>query len=118
MIIRRNDMTVEYKEHMREGTGTVRITHWTDERTQRHVRLLAELSLPPGASIGLHRHDGETEYFCILAGTGVVNDDGKEVAVTSGDVVITGNGASHSIRNSGTVPLVLHGIIITYGQSS
>ncbi|MDR2798601.1 MAG: cupin domain-containing protein [Treponema sp.] len=118
MIIQRNDMKVEYKERMREGKGTVTVTHWVDESTQQHARLLAELSLPPGASIGLHQHNGETEYFCILAGTGVVNDDGKETLVRPGDVVITGNGASHSISNSGTVPLVLHGIIITYGPSS
>jgi mannose-6-phosphate isomerase-like protein (cupin superfamily) len=111
-------MKVEHKECMREGTGIVTLTHLVDESTQQHIRLLAELSLPPGASIGLHRHEGETEYFLILAGTGVVNDDGKELAVQPGDTVVTGNGASHSIKNSGTVPLVLHGVIITYGKSS
>ncbi|MDR0628440.1 MAG: cupin domain-containing protein [Treponema sp.] len=115
MIIQRHAMKVEHKERMREGTGTVTITHWVDESTQPHTRLLAELRLPPGASIGLHRHDGETEYFCILAGTGVVNDDGQETVVKPGDVVITGNGASHSIRNAGTEPLVFQGIIITDG---
>jgi mannose-6-phosphate isomerase-like protein (cupin superfamily) len=106
-------MAVEHKARMREGEGTVTLTHWVDESTQTHTRLLAELSLPPGASIGFHRHDEETEYFCILSGTGIVNDDGKETELRRGDVVITGNGASHSIRNTGTEPLVLHGIIIT-----
>ncbi|MDR2392946.1 MAG: cupin domain-containing protein [Treponema sp.] len=113
MIRYRKDMLVEYKERMREGTGTVRVTHLADESTQPHVRLLAELHLPPGASIGLHRHDGETEYFFILSGTAVVNDDGKELQLGPGDTVITGNGAAHSIMNPGTVPLVLHGVIIT-----
>ncbi|MHB9291392.1 putative Oxalate-binding protein [Hollandina sp. SP2] len=114
MIIQRNDMKVEHREIMRDGTGTVIVTHWVDESTQQHVRLLAEVSLSPGASLGLHQHHEETEYLCVLAGTGVVNDDGKEIVVKPGDVVITGDGASHSIRNSGTAPLVLHGIIITY----
>ncbi|MDR2633772.1 MAG: cupin domain-containing protein [Treponema sp.] len=118
MIIQRSAMPVEYKEAMRGGSGTVKLTHLVDESTQQHVRLLAELSLEPGASIGLHRHDGETEYFWILAGTGVVNDEGTETEVKPGDVVITGHGASHSIKNAGTVPLVFQGIIITYGTSS
>jgi mannose-6-phosphate isomerase-like protein (cupin superfamily) len=111
-------MKVEQKTSMRDGTGTVTLTHLADESAQQHTRLLAELSLPPGASIGPHQHDGETEYFFILSGTGVVNDNGTEIPVAPGDTVITGNGASHSIKNPGEVPLVLHAVIVTYGRSA
>jgi len=40
-------------------------------------------------------------------------DNGVKKYVKSGDVVITGNGASHSIKNTGNIPLKLHAIIIT-----
>jgi mannose-6-phosphate isomerase-like protein (cupin superfamily) len=114
MVIHRNEMKREQKEKMRDGEGTVTFTHFLDGTTEQHVRMLAELTLPPGASIGNHRHDSETEYFLILSGTGTVNDNGTEVLVKPGDAVITGNGAAHCIKNTGTVPLVFHAIIVTY----
>jgi len=114
MIIHRNMMTVEHKEKMRGGEGTATITHFVDSTALRNARLLSEIVLPPGASIGLHRHDSETEYYCILEGEGIVNDDGKDLPVITGDVVVTGNGATHSIRSTGSIPLKFHAVIITY----
>jgi mannose-6-phosphate isomerase-like protein (cupin superfamily) len=114
MIYHRNEMRVEQKENMRGGDGTVTLTHLVDGSSMRNARMLAELVLPPGASIGYHRHDKETEYFIVLSGEGVINDDGAESPVKGGDVIVTGNGGSHSIRNTGSAPLVLHAAIITY----
>ena len=114
MVIRRNEMKVEEKVRMRDGEGTTCITHLVDTSNEKNVRILAEFTLNPGCSIGYHQHEKETEYFFILSGEGMVNDDGKEVPVKQGDSIITGNGASHGIKNTGSVPLVFHGVIITY----
>jgi len=114
MVIHRNEMKTEDKENMRNGEGNTHLTYLLDGSTQKNARLFAEIALEQGCSIGYHRHDSETEYFFILSGTGSVNDDGKEVEVKPGDSIITGNGASHSIKNTGSVPLVFHAIIITY----
>jgi len=114
MVIRRNEMKVENKERLRDGEGIARITHLVETSAEKNVRLLAECTLDSGCSIGYHSHDSETEYYFILSGTGIVNDDGTEVEVTQGDSIITGNGASHSIKNTGSVPLVFHAVIVTY----
>ena len=114
MVIRRNEMKSEDKEKMREGKGTVHLTYLVDTDKERHTRLLAEITLDPGCSIGNHQHNNETEYYFIISGTGVVTDDGKDVTVKAGDSIVTGNGASHSIKNSGKEPLVFHAIIVTY----
>lgn len=114
MIYHRNEMRVEQKENMRGGEGTVTLTHLAEGSSMRNARLLAELTMPPGASIGYHQHDQETEYFIILSGTGTINDNGVESPIQPGDVIVTGNGASHGIKNTGSVPLVLHAAIITY----
>ena len=116
MVIRRCDMEREEKVHMRDGEGSAHLIHMVDGSTQKNARLFAEITVNPGCSIGYHKHEGETEYFFILSGTGIVNDDGKEVQVKQGDSIITGNGASHGIKNTGAVPLVFHAIIITYQQ--
>ena len=114
MIIHRNEMESEDKEKMREGKGITHLTYLVDTDKERHTRLLAEITLNTGCSIGNHQHNNETEYYFIISGTGIVNDDGKEVTVKAGDSIITGNGASHSIRNSGKDPLIFHAVIITY----
>jgi mannose-6-phosphate isomerase-like protein (cupin superfamily) len=114
MLNQRESMKTDTKEKMRGGEGTVHFTYLTDCEGEKNIRMLAELTLPPGASIGYHRHDNETEYFLILSGAGEVNDNGTVKPVKAGDAVITGNGASHSIKNTGGVPLVFHAVIVTY----
>ena len=114
MIAHRNGMKVELKEKMRGGEGTATITNFVDPASMKNARLLAEVVLPVGASIGEHRHDNETEYYIILEGKGTVVDGGKPVPVGPGDVVVTGNGESHSIANSGAAPLKFHAFIVTY----
>jgi mannose-6-phosphate isomerase-like protein (cupin superfamily) len=107
-------MKTEVKEKMRDGEGSVHFTYLVDCEKEKNIRMLAELTLPPGASIGYHRHDKETEYYLILSGTGEVDDDGVKGPVKAGDSIVTGNGSSHSIKNTGSTPLVFHAIIVTY----
>ena len=114
MVIHRNEMKVEEMERLREGEGKTKMTYLLDASNEKNTRLLAEITLNPGCSIGYHKHEAETEYYFILSGEGSVNDDGKEVPVKQGDSIITGNGASHSIKNTGSDPLVFHAVIITY----
>ena len=114
MLIKRNEMKTEVKEKMRGGEGKAELVHLVDCQNEKNIRLLAELTLKPGCSIGSHSHEAETEYYVILSGNGIVNDNGTEKPVKAGDAVITGNGASHGISNTGTVPLVYHAIIVTY----
>ena len=114
MVIHRNEMKGEVKEKMRDGEGSTHLTYLVDSNTQKNARMFAEITLNPECSIGYHRHDSETEYYFILSGIGIVNDDGTEVEVKQGDSIITGNSASHSIKNTGSVPLVFLAIIVTY----
>ncbi len=100
---------------MRGGTGEVTIrNYFKPEEIKARTRLCAEMTLPPGASIGLHDHVEEDEIYLIQKGTGIMTDGGKEVTVEAGDAILTGQGASHSIRNSGTEDLVVTAIIIKY----
>jgi mannose-6-phosphate isomerase-like protein (cupin superfamily) len=114
MVIHRKEMKTEEKEKMRDGEGVVHFYYQLVGCKVNKARMFAEITLKSGCSIGYHQHNSETEYYFILSGSGIVNDDGKEVRVTSGDAIITGNGASHSIKNTGSEPLVFYAIIITY----
>lgn len=106
---------LEVRENMRGGTGKVFIRHYfkPEEMTAR-TRLCAELRLPPGASIGPHDHVDEDEIYIIQQGNGVMTDGNNEFEVEAGDAVLTGKGASHSVRNIGTEDLLITAIIIKY----
>ena len=114
MVIHRSEMKTEDKERMRDGKGSTHLVYLLDGSTQKNARMFAEITLNPGCSIGYHQHEAETEYYFILSGSGTVNDNGNEVQVKQGDSITTGNGNSHSINNTGSVPLVFHAVIITY----
>jgi mannose-6-phosphate isomerase-like protein (cupin superfamily) len=114
MVVHRDEMKIEFKENMRNGEGTVQLTYLLDAAGEKNARMFAEITLKPGCSIGYHQHNSETEYFFIISGAGMVNDNGREVQVKPGDSIITGNGASHSIKNTGAEPLVFHAVIVTY----
>jgi len=115
VIVQRTSMKGEVKTAMRGGPGSLTMTDLTGGIGPcRNSRLVAEVLIPPGAGIGHHDHKTETEYYIILEGTAVVNDNGKDVQVGPGDVVITGDGAAHSITNDGKAPVKMIAVIVTY----
>ena len=112
MINKRDVMKTELKEHMRGGDGTIAITHLVEKEKIKNGRLMARIDIPVGASIGQHTHEGETEYYLIQEGEGEVQEAEGLKQVGPGDVVITGDQESHSIRNTGQTPLIMTAIII------
>jgi len=64
--------------------------------------------LPPGASIGRHRHaEDEEELYLVLEGEGAMWRDGEQFAVRGGDLVRNRAGGEHGLRNTGASPLKL-----------
>ncbi len=115
MIQRAGNMDVEVREQMRGGKGSIEITNLLkQDQMKGKCRLFGKLVIKPGCSIGLHRHDEEEEIFYILEGEGLVDDNGTRQTVKAGDVILTGDGAAHSIENAGTTDLVLVAVILLY----
>ena len=115
MIKNTEQMQKEIRENMRGGGGSVEILHWFQPGEYNgKARLLAKITLREGCGIGTHTHDGEEEIFYIIKGTGVYDDNGVVKAVTAGDVTITKDGASHSIKNESTEDLLFVAVILTY----
>lgn len=113
MLIKYENMVKEKRTNMRGGEGEVFITHIAEKDYLLHSRLMAFITIPKGASIGKHDHNKEIEYFIILKGEGLVVEDNNEYKVKPRDVVITGGGSSHSIKNCGKEDLEMIAVIIT-----
>ena len=115
MLKKKNEQAVEVRENMRGGTGKVTVRQYLKpEEIKARTRLCAELILSPGASIGAHDHVGEDEIYIIQKGRGIMTDGEKEFPVAAGDAIVTGQGAAHSIRNTGSEDLAVTAIIIKY----
>jgi quercetin dioxygenase-like cupin family protein len=112
MIITQKDMSIEKRENMRGGSGVVEIKTLVGKELLKNARLMAEISIPKGAGIGEHPHEKETEYFIVLSGKGVVNDNGVTKEVSKGDVLITGGGAIHGVKNIDDEELRMIALII------
>ncbi len=114
MIVRHSDeMTHEDREKMRGGLGTVSLKHVlsVDEMSGKG-RLFSEITIPVGASVGLHPHDGESEYYYLLAGTGRYRMDDDSFDVAAGDLTAVSSGHTHGIENTGDQPITMIALIL------
>ncbi|MCD8021349.1 MAG: cupin domain-containing protein [Clostridiales bacterium] len=101
MIRKAKDCNIEYREHMRDGDGTVEITNFaTAEELNDKGRLFAKITLKPGCGIGYHVHEKDSEIFYIMKGTAEYSDNGEKKTVTAGDVTVCPAGTGHSITNT------------------
>lgn len=109
----RSDQCSEHDEPIRGGMGLI---HKKDlasaEEMYGRVRLFSHMTVDPGCSIGYHTHTGETEFYYILKGEAVFNDDGAEVVLRAGDVGATGHGRGHSLENRSSEPVELIALIV------
>ena len=115
MIRKANQRKITQNTNMRGGTGTVTILAALEtDKGELHQkgRLFSTVTVPPGASIGLHTHEGEMEAYLIVSGQGIYDDNGTEATVNPGDVTYTAPGQSHSITNTGDGDLVLVALIL------
>ncbi|MGH3816027.1 MAG: cupin domain-containing protein [Pseudonocardiaceae bacterium] len=62
--------------------------------------------LPPGGASGEHLHTRTEQLDFVVSGSGVMTIGGQEHPVTAGDVILTGLGTRHGIRNAGAGELV------------
>lgn len=106
----------ETRANMKGGKGNVTLQHYfrKPEFGGEHIRVCANLIIPPGASIGLHDHSGEDEVYIVLKGTGRVTDDGVVRDIHVGDAVLTGRGKSHGVECIGDEALEIMALVVTY----
>lgn len=67
--------------------------------------------LVPGASIGLHRHEGNSEIIFITSGQGKVLYNGAYEAVSAGSVHYCPEGDEHSLINDSEADLEFYAVV-------
>ena len=115
MIKKAEDMIREIRERMRGGSGQVELVQlFSPGEFTGKARLIARLTLPAGASIGMHQHLHDEEIFYFISGKGFYQDtpDDPGQPIQAGDASLTLAGGWHAIVNQGPEPLVLLAVIL------
>ena len=92
-------MSEGYTVDLREAAGMARGsgTAWTLKSSDD---LNANLVRPAGGGVGEHVNDEVDVIFVGVSGSGVVNVDGEEVALSGGTLVFVPKGVRRSTRSS------------------
>lgn len=91
-----------YVEHPQGGEGRLlRDSLLSPERLGGEVSLVAQISLEPGNTLGVHRHTDDNELYFITEGTGTYTDNSEEYPVKAGDALFCEDGDTHGIANTG-----------------
>lgn len=113
MVIKKAIMSTEVRSNLKGGEKEISFINHIREK-MINCRLLAEMTIPIGGSIGEHTHINETEYYIIQNGEAIVLDNGNMHTAKTGDVIVTSHNESHSILNNGDSPLKITAIIVTH----
>ena len=102
LLVRRNEMVRRDLPGCHGGEGALDFTSILGEPhlSGRSLRFVHDDVLPPGVSIGYHRHDSGEEYYLVLSGHGTMQLDGGEFAVGPGDITAVFAGGSHGLMNT------------------
>lgn len=111
-MIKRKDQLTKVVGQIEGGKGEIsRELLIEGDELKNKAKVFAKLTVPVGASVGLHEHKEDYEVYYILSGKGKVLDNGEEIEVQSGDVVYAID-TKHYIENCGDEDLVFLAVII------
>ena len=94
MLLDPKNIEEETLMNFKGGEGELITRNYIDDKSK-----IMFSCLRPGASSGLHRHEGNAEIVYIISGTAVFNYDGVEETVSAGQVHDCPDGHSHFMMN-------------------
>ena len=90
----------EIRSNVRGGCGDLAFRHlFTKDELGGRIDMMAEVTLEPGQSIGVHPHETNGEAYYVCEGSVTVTEDGESRVLTKGDAEFCADGHTHSIRN-------------------
>ena len=93
-------------EAFKGGKGELMARNYVDEKNK-----IMQMRLRPGASIGYHSHDVNSEIILIFSGVGHFEYDETIEQVKAGDVHYCPMGHSHAMFNDGDEDLVYFAVV-------
>lgn len=106
MILNFNEIEEQVIPNFKGGDKQFRTRMYTDASCK-----IMRGSLEPGAAIGVHTHETNSEIIFMVKGTGMVlYDDGME-ALPAGSCHYCPKGHSHSLRNESDETITFYAVV-------
>ncbi|WP_372712954.1 cupin domain-containing protein [Ilyobacter sp.] len=113
MVIREKDALKIVGENPRGGKGTIYNYRYLDkDEINTPLKGFYVNELLPGSEICYHEHIDDEEFYYILSGKGIVNDNGKEREIGPGDLIYTPFKEGHGLKNTGDEPIKFAAFIV------
>ncbi len=112
MIIKKEDIVKNERKNDLGKTALFMSDLAPFEGKNEKVRMFGFAELLPGEEIKYHTHEGESETYYILSGSGLYNDNGVESKLLPGSVTFTPSGSGHGLKNTGTENLNFIALIL------
>jgi quercetin dioxygenase-like cupin family protein len=91
-----------------DGAGEVEVAQVvpTNELASA-LEFIEYVEVPPGASIGHHRHGADEEVYVVLDGRATMTIENERHDVSSGDLILNPSGGAHGLVNDSAEPVRL-----------
>ena len=106
MIIDFKTLPFEDLPHFKDGEGVFHVQMYWDGTTR-----IMHAFLAPGASIGLHKHEGSCEILFLVQGEATLLEDGERKPLSAGQCTYCPEGHSHSLINTGNEDVELYAAV-------
>ncbi|MDD3920229.1 MAG: cupin domain-containing protein [Eubacteriales bacterium] len=81
-----------------------------------NLTMLSEVTLEPGATIGMHTHTGDGEVYICTEGSLTITDDDTTCIISAGDTHLCEEGHRHGVLNHTDKPASILAFIIYAGD--
>ena len=109
MEVTKDFSTRHWKIHevAKAGDKATNTVFYTTDSTSGSVWLVK-----PGQEVKAHEHPAGDDFWVCIQGKGIFFPElGKEVPVEKGDLIITGKGTCHGLRNTGEEDFIFVSIV-------
>lgn len=114
-LYKKEDLKTWDRENVAGGKGVLagKFSHTRNDAPEDWaIKEIGWMTLEPGSSIGMHKHEKNEDTYIIVSGEGEFTDTaGNVTPVKAGDITIARKGDSHALKNTGNTPLVFLDII-------
>ncbi len=100
-MIRKNVLSaVKELRCAHEGSGRIHFCRPFDrDDFETDMAFVDYVEMPPGTSVGVHRHGEDEEIYFIVEGRGTMTTNGERYSVASGDLIVNLRGWTHGLEN-------------------
>ncbi len=82
------------------GIGTVELYEvWQNTDFKSSIDFFDRVVVPPGSTIGFHKHASNEEMYIVLEGKGKMKIEDDDVIVMKGDMILNPEGGRHGLVN-------------------